>query len=252
MMTRMRGHSAVVIGIVAGIVCLTAGSATAKSGEPPAEDVAELTFAAWAQNAGTPVTAVACNIDSAGTAICYGVGTDGQPVVAWSPQSNGQYPAFTRGAGATAAPQLAATSDGTRSSPIPLGTPADIGAGWTLAINGANLDAWATIQAANSFNEAPADDNVYVMANITTTYNGTEDGAMDALLLSGVTSANVEINSFDTFVVAPDPYDSMASVFPGASKTGNVVFEMPASEATTLVLIGSTFLGDKTVYFATA
>ena len=101
------------------------------------------------------------------------------------------------------------------------------------------------------FNDPPPEGSVYVMINITVSYNGPDDKALDFFTVSGVTSSNVELNTYDNFVVPPEAYDGLAEVFAGGSKSGNIVLTVPAAEVGSLVLYTSAGFGGDDVYFAT-
>ena len=56
------------------------------------------------------------------------------------------------------------------------------------------------VTADNMFNDPPPEGSVYVMINITVSYNGPDDKALDFFTVSGVTGSNVELNTYDNFV----------------------------------------------------
>jgi hypothetical protein len=230
-----------------GALLSLADSAAATTPPQDPEAIAELAFAAWAETNGGPVTNAACHV-GADTTICYGLKADNTVLVA-SAAPDGTFAPVTPSA--PVAPGDSGGDVGSRQNPIPLGTAAALDANWTLIVNSVNLDATEQIMATEPFNEAPPEGSVYVLVNITVTYTGTVDNQSDEVLVSAVTNSNVEINWFDSIVIAPDFYDPSTSFFPGGSKSGNLVFTVPAAEAQSLILLGTTFLGDQTVYFAT-
>ncbi|WP_116997346.1 hypothetical protein [Desertimonas flava] len=217
----------------------------------PPDPVGE--FVAWAAASGQTLTSVACSADA--PPVCYGLDPEFNTVAA-TRNDDGSFtvvaPMATAPALATAAPVDPSSGVGTRANPVPIGTPADIGDGWTLVVNSVNLDGTAAVTGENMFNDPPPEGSVYVLINITATYNGTEEKAMPMFWVSGVTSANVEIDGLDSFVMPPDAFDSLGEVFAGGSASGNVVLPVPSAELPTLVLYTSAgFMGDD-VYFASA
>ena len=133
----------------------------------------------------------------------------------------------------------------TQASPIPLGTDVVVAEGWNLKVNGAELDANATMAAANQFN-TPEAGKQYVLVNVSITNNSDQPEAP---------FTNVKLALLPPSGVAADPtfvaglagaIDSMAQMQPGATATGVVPFEVPAAEAAASVLLGqSTFTMDE-------
>jgi len=237
--------------IVAMVVAVTAlgGSAVSAQGDSDAEALAEAAFVQWGTDNGVALTRIACHV--ADVVTCYGLDAAGVPTTA-TLNPDGTFALIGAASPVTSAPPTSpAAVTGSRDAPIPIGAPADVGDGWTLTINTVNLDAWAEISAANSFNEPPPEGSVYVMINMTAAYNGNEEKAVDFFSLSGVTSGNVELNTYDTFVLPPDFYDGSAEVFAGGSKSGNVVMTVPTAEVESLVLYTSAGFDTDDVYFAT-
>lgn len=134
---------------------------------------------------------------------------------------------------------------GTRENPVPLGQSADVGGGWTLTVNSVNLNANDEVAAANEFNEPPPDGDVYVVVNITATFNGegSDTAGVDIAALGEGTNAVSGAGTSEKYAVAPDPiYDGFVEVFSGGTTEGNVVLEVPTADIDTLVLIGQSFL----------
>lgn len=118
---------------------------------------------------------------------------------------------------------------GTRENPYPLGT-AISGDDWTVTVNSFDADATDQVLAANQFNDAPAAGSVYALANVTITYTGDSSGYALETGTDFVTAAGNVIGSGDSMVVAPDAI-GLDELYPDASVTGNVVFEIPAGDA---------------------
>lgn len=125
----------------------------------------------------------------------------------------------------------------TQESPIPMGTDVEVAAGWNLKVNSAELNANATVAAANQFN-TPQAGNQFVIVNVTITNNSDQPGEpwvnlkLSLLPPSGVAK--------DTALVAevPGEIDTMAQMQPGATATGVLIFEVPSAEVPGTVLLG--------------
>lgn len=135
---------------------------------------------------------------------------------------------------------------GSRANPHPIGTAVSQG-DWTVTVNEVKLDATQDVLEGYEFNEAPAEGNEYILVNITATYDGIdENGAIPLSTVEYVTKAGNTINTYDTFVIAPEPFDQVSTLYPGASTTGNLVFEVPSKGASKGVLaVQPDMLGDK-------
>lgn len=122
-------------------------------------------------------------------------------------------------------------ADGSRNAPYPIGSTITSGE-WTVVVNSFNPDATAEILAESQFNDPPAEGSVYALANITGTYTGDDKGLPAAAIqIAFVTESGNTINSYDTFVIVPEPLDSLGELYAGASSTGNIVLEIPAGDA---------------------
>lgn len=133
----------------------------------------------------------------------------------------------------------AAEPDGTRTNPIPLGTPIE-GDEWIVTINSVDLDAADLISAENQFNEPAPDGTVYILVNVTAQYVGTDpEGAIPWMTIEYVTVDGNTKKTFDDDVlmtVAPDSFDEFSTLYEGASTSGNKLLAVPADRATEGVL----------------
>lgn len=145
---------------------------------------------------------------------------------------------------------VAAEEQGTRDNPYPIGTAITQG-DWTVTINSVDLDATAQLTEANMFNDAPDAGTTYALINMTATYNGTDpDGESVWATLAYVTADGNTIDGTDKFLVAPESFDSLTTLYEGASVTGNKALQVPADTAGDGVLVvNPTMMGDK-VYIA--
>lgn len=172
-------------------------------------------------------------------------------------QSDQQDPAVveadTASDDAAAAEDSAAADDaeqGTRANPYPLGTDVSDGE-WTITINSVDLDATEAVLAENPFNDEPAADHVYLLANVTAEYTGSDaDGAMPWLSLSYVSPGGNSFDASDALAVAPEAFDSTTTLFEGASETGNIALQVPADSVGDGVLTFTPGLFGSPVYVA--
>lgn len=138
---------------------------------------------------------------------------------------------------------------GTRDNPHPIGTTISDG-DWDLTVNSVDLDATEAVTADNMFNDAPEEGEVYALINITMTYNGDDpDGEMPMQIVEYVTADGNTIDSYSKMVVAPDSFDTMTTLYNGASATGNIAFPIPAATAADgTFAIKAHMLGDKAFF----
>lgn len=132
---------------------------------------------------------------------------------------------------ASAAPSQASADTpkvGTRENPAPLGSSV-VGKDFTVKINSVNLNATDAVHAANEFNDAPDAGMTYALVNATVTYTGKDSAYAAEVQISYVGADGKVYNSFDKSVVAPDPQLGADELYTGASTTGNVVIQIPAS-----------------------
>lgn len=146
--------------------------------------------------------------------------------------------------------------DGTRDDPVPIGTTASVGAGWTAVVNEVDLDATDLVMEANSYNEPPIRGSEYIIVNVTVTYDGVEPSDSGGVWFQALGSSNVTTDEGgSSYAVPPDPLDSYAEVFQGGSVTGELVFEVPTGDLDSVVIIGHAFMSfddSERSFFATS
>lgn len=132
-----------------------------------------------------------------------------------------------------------------RRSPIALGTPTDIGEGWTLTVESADLAGTAAVIEASEFNEPPPEGEEYVLVDLTLAYDGSDDSSspFDASTWI-VGDGNVAINS--TCPISLDSQlDEFSDVFQGGSVSGHLCYQVPVDDLDSAVLLAGTgFDGD--------
>lgn len=140
----------------------------------------------------------------------------------------------------------AAAKAGTRENPHPVGSIIE-SRDWRVVVNSVTLAATDAVIAANSFNDPPAAGSEYILVNYSVTYIGDDpDGEMPAFVsLDYVTANGTTVDG--TFVVEPDPIDTMSTLYKGGTVTGNKAIEVPTATAGQGVLaVRPGMLADKT------
>ena len=149
-----------------------------------------------------------------------------------------------------AEPVDADAEEGTRSNPLAIGSTIS-DSEWDVTINSVDLDATDVILAENPFNEAPGDGNVYIMVEVTANYTGDNpEGETPWVTVEYVSAGGNSFASHDSMVVAPHRFDSLETLYEGASATGNISIEVPAEEITEGTLKVSPGLFSDAVFFA--
>jgi hypothetical protein len=110
-------------------------------------------------------------------------------------------------------------------------------------------DAWPLVQKANRFNRAPDDSFRYLAAKLTMRYfTGPSD---DAFQVSGTDFKLVGEDRRlrqTASIIEPEPR-LFGSIFPGATVTGYVVYEVPKNETNQILLFETNFNGERGVWF---
>lgn len=117
---------------------------------------------------------------------------------------------------------------GTRANPYPLGS--EITASdWAVTVNRVDLDATAVVLEENPFNEDPEEGHTYILVNLSVQYIGEDpEGDIPMVSVDYVSAGGNTFRSSDMMTVAPDSFDSMSTLYEGASTTGNVALHVPA------------------------
>ena len=150
---------------------------------------------------------------------------------------------------ALSGPQPGATSTAARLAPTPIGTPADIGAGWQLTISGPAMDITDQVLAGNQFNSPPPDGFRYIGVTVTYAYSGDGAGSAFAVTTKAVGDSNLSLGT--DCGVTPGEIDLTADIFAGGSVSGLVCFVAPAATPTFIVYATADFAGANAM-FATA
>jgi hypothetical protein len=146
-------------------------------------------------------------------------------------------------------PQPGAKSTPARLAPTPIGTAADIGEGWTLAVNEPASDITDAVLAENDFNAPPPDGFRFVGINVTYTYNGEGSASAFSVTANAVSDSNLTLDT--QCGVTPDSIDLTQDIFPDGSVSGSLCFVVPAADSNLILYATANFLGAN-VMFATS
>lgn len=111
-----------------------------------------------------------------------------------------------------------------RDNPVPLGSAITSG-DWTVTINS------VTTANADSIGQRPAAGSTLLVVNLTATYNGNDSqGATPWVNVDFVTAEGATIDGLDgsTLFLPDAQFDSLSTVYEGASVTGDKMIEVPA------------------------
>lgn len=124
----------------------------------------------------------------------------------------------------------------TLADPAPIGTEVNPAKGWPLKVNSAVLNADADFAKANQYNR-PEAGKQFVVVNLTTT-NGTGKPAMlmTAVKLSLIGPSGIAIDR-TFYPTPPNELKPDAQMQPGATATGNIVFQVPKSDVGQVALL---------------
>ena len=129
-----------------------------------------------------------------------------------------------------------AADGATRENPLPIGATVSTDE-WDVTVNSVDLNATDAVTAANPVNDAPADGQTYVMANVTAKYKGDDpQGSMPMIGFAFVTPEGNTIDSYDSMVIAPDYFDQSTTLYKDAEETGNFAFLVDEATAADSVL----------------
>ncbi len=149
--------------------------------------------------------------------------------------------AWSRTVAAASTPVLGAA----RTNPFPFGQAGRLGNSWTMTIVSYTPDSTAAVLAENMFNDAPTAGNQFAIVRVRATYTGSSSDTFDGgFRLNAVGARNVTYTQFDTVSscgVIPDEI-SDATLFSGATIEGNICFQIPTSDAASLMVYDNYFL----------
>lgn len=122
----------------------------------------------------------------------------------------------------------AASDQGTRANPYPMGSTV-ANDEWSVTVNSFTANANEQVKAENEFNDDPAEGLAYALVNVTITRVGTEAETPLFVSVKFVSSGGNSYDTTDAMVVGPDPIDP-SELYEGGTVTGNVVLQIPEGE----------------------
>ncbi len=128
---------------------------------------------------------------------------------------------------------------GTRANPIPIGQPAAIGDGWELTVLSVTPDATDLVLAENTYNDPPAADHQFFIANVRITYTGDDSDTFYGWGMSAVGQSAVAYTQFDDDCGSIPNELSSRELFTGGTIEGNLCWSIATSDADSLVLYDS-------------
>jgi hypothetical protein len=147
-------------------------------------------------------------------------------------------------------PQPGAASTPDRLDPIEVGTPVDVGEGWTLTVTSPAIDITDAVAAENQFNDPPPDGFRFVAVDVEYGYDGAAAAASPFEVSTRmVGDGNAALTK--GCGVIPEPVDTFADVFAGGAASGSICWVTPVEDVDTVVLFASTSFDGETFYFAT-
>lgn len=149
---------------------------------------------------------------------------------------------------ATPGPADGADLSAARQAPVAIGTPMDVGEGWTLTIRGADLDATDAVLAFSEFNDPPAAGERFVLLDASMTYNGEDDSASATFInIDLVGDHNVTSAVGSCQATIDGELDRYADVFIGGTIEGKLCAVVADADVDSLVAVATAAFGDQPV-----
>ncbi len=148
-----------------------------------------------------------------------------------------------------AGPQAGAAATPQRTAPTPIGTPGDLGSGWSLTVTAPARDVTDEAMAENTFNDPPPEGFRMVAVEVTLAYSGEGTGSAFDVTTKWVDAGNVQRTGYCG--VIPNEIDVFADVFAGGAVSGSLCFLVPTAETGTGTLYATSGFDEDYVYFAT-
>jgi hypothetical protein len=110
-------------------------------------------------------------------------------------------------------------------------------------------DAWPLVQKANRFNRAPDDSFRYLGAKVTMRYfTGPSDDAFQVSDTDFKLIGDDKMLRQTVSIIPPEPRLS-GSIYPGATVSGYLIYEVPKNETSQVLLFETNFNGERGVWF---
>lgn len=139
---------------------------------------------------------------------------------------------------------------GMRETPLPVGSTALIG-DWEIKVVSVDTDADEEVAKANEFNSPAPDGSRFVLVNLEGTYTGDESGTLWADITYKILgSKGNTFDTFDVFIVSPNPIADAGEAFPGATVAGDFVVAVPVDQIEGGAIILEEGWGGSRTFFA--
>ena len=145
--------------------------------------------------------------------------------------------------------QEGAAASEDRSSPVALGSAADVGEQWFMTVTGPSADITDQVMAENQFNDPPPEGYRFVGFPVELRYDGPGQGSGFDVTIKAVGASNLELGR-DCGVI-PNELDLFVDVFTGGTVTGTVCVVTPATDVESVVAYALAGFSGPNVYFAT-
>jgi len=111
-------------------------------------------------------------------------------------------------------------------------------------------DAWPLVQKANRFNKTPDDSFRYLGAKLSMRYlTGPSDDAFQVSDTDFKLVGDDKMLRQTASIIPPDPRLT-GSIYPGATATGYLIYEVPKNETSQVLIFETNFNGERGVWFA--
>lgn len=148
-------------------------------------------------------------------------------------------------------PATGDTHPGSRENPLAPGETATL-RGWNITIHSTSLDMTDAVLAENQFNDPPVTGRQFVMADVSTTYTGTDTGTPWIDLNFRILGSSNNVfgrASADSCGVIPNALSDTGELYPGGSLRGNVCVSVPAEQVSGATwIVKASFSGDEEVF----
>ena len=139
---------------------------------------------------------------------------------------------------------------GSRDDPVARGVEVPFAGNWNVKVISVTPNATAAVLAENQFNDSPAPGRQFFIARVSATYVGVGHSRFDgSYRVRVVGNSGVVLTTFgNSCGVIPDELPD-PDVFPSGNVTGNLCWEVSASDASSLVAVDRPFLMDGSPFY---
>lgn len=140
---------------------------------------------------------------------------------------------------------------GTRDDPVPAGTAAPVGQGFTVSIDAVDPDAYDAVQAGGGWASEPAAGNQLVMIDVTVGYAGEEEpvdvGSVSFTAVGGTSGVGADLFGCSGLDTELESYNT--GLMNGGVASGSICGEVPSADVAGMVLSVGVNFSDSSVFF---